>query len=449
MAERIPPHNEEAEKSVLGAVMLNREVLFDVLEEVDADDFYNAAHKEIFNAIWELYKQNKAVDVLTVSEELKKRGVLQMVGGRAYVAQLTLDVPSTINAVEYAKIVREKATIRKMVLASEDITDKGYQASMDAKDILDYAEKSIFSIAQRNQKSDYSDVQSVLLTNIQDIDEAAKNQGKVLGTPTGFKDLDDVLNGLQKSNLVIIAARPAMGKTAFALNIAQQSAVSGGSSVLIFSLEMSKEQLGQRLLSSQSRVEMTKLQRGTLDKKDWERVNLALDEMQNAKIHIDDTPGISMVEIRNKCRRLKADKGLDLILIDYLQLMSSPERSDNRVGEISAISRNLKLLAREMDCPVVALSQLSRAPEQRPDHHPNLADLRESGSIEQDADIVIFLYRDDYYTKENSQKPGICDVIVAKNRRGETRTVELTWLGKYTKFADKASDAFMGNMDQQ
>ncbi len=438
MAERIPPHNEEAEKSVLGAVMLNREVLFDVLEEVDADDFYNAAHKEIFNAIWELYKQNKAVDVLTVSEELKKRGVLQMVGGRAYVAQLTLDVPSTINAVEYAKIVREKATIRKMVLASEDITDKGYQASMDAKDILDYAEKSIFSIAQRNQKSDYSDVQSVLLTNIQDIDEAAKNQGKVLGTPTGFKDLDDVLNGLQKSNLVIIAARPAMGKTAFALNIAQQSAVSGGSSVLIFSLEMSKEQLGQRLLSSQSRVEMTKLQRGNLDKKDWERVNLALDEMQNAKIHIDDTPGISMVEIRNKCRRLKADKGLDLILIDYLQLMSSPERSDNRVGEISAISRNLKLLAREMDCPVVALSQLSRAPEQRPDHHPNLADLRESGSIEQDADVVMFLYRDDYYNKENSEKPGVCEINIAKNRSGPTKTIELTWVSRYTKFSDMA-----------
>ncbi|MCR4709516.1 MAG: replicative DNA helicase [Clostridiales bacterium] len=438
MAERIPPHNEEAEKSVLGAVMLNREVLFDVLEEVDADDFYNAAHKEIFNAIWELYKQNKAVDVLTVSEELKKRGVLQMVGGRAYVAQLTLDVPSTINAVEYAKIVREKATIRKMVLASEDITDKGYQASMDAKDILDYAEKSIFSIAQRNQKSDYTDVQSVLLTNIQDIDEAAKNQGKVLGTPTGFKDLDDVLNGLQKSNLVIIAARPAMGKTAFALNIAQQSAVSGGSSVLIFSLEMSKEQLGQRLLSSQSRVEMTKLQRGNLDKKDWERVNLALDEMQNAKIHIDDTPGISMVEIRNKCRRLKADKGLDLILIDYLQLMSSPERSDNRVGEISAISRNLKLLAREMDCPVVALSQLSRAPEQRPDHHPNLADLRESGSIEQDADVVMFLYRDDYYNKENSEKPGVCEINIAKNRSGPTKTIELTWVSRYTKFSDMA-----------
>ncbi|MBR6472585.1 MAG: replicative DNA helicase [Firmicutes bacterium] len=438
MAERIPPHNDEAEKSVLGAVMLNKEVLFDVLEEVEQDDFYNSAHKEIFNAIWELYKENKAVDVLTVSEELKKRGVLQMVGGRAYVAQLTLDVPSTINAVEYAKIVSEKATMRRMIMAAEDITDKGYRDSMDATEILDYAEKSVFSIAQRNQKNDYRDVQSVLLTNIQDIDEAAKNQGKVLGTPTGFKALDDVLNGLQKSNLVIIAARPSMGKTAFALNIAQQSAVREGSTVLIFSLEMSKEQLGQRLLSSQSRVEMSKLQRGTLDKKDWERVNLALDEMQKAKIYIDDTPGISMIEIRNKCRRLKADKGLDLILLDYLQLMSSPEKSDNRVGEISAISRNLKLLAREMNCPVVALSQLSRAPEQRPDHHPILADLRESGAIEQDADVVMFLYRDDYYNKENSEKPGVCEINIAKNRSGPTKTVELTWVERYTKFSDMA-----------
>ena len=330
MAERIPPHNEDAERSVLGAVMLNREVLFDVLEEVKEDDFYNSSNKEIFAAIMELYKENKAVDVLTVSEELKKRGVLQMVGGRAYVAQLTLDVPSTINAAEYAKIVSEKATLRKMITASEDITDKGYRDNMDAHEILDYAEKSIFSIAQRNQKSDYSDVQSVLLTNIQEIDKAAQNQGKVLGTPTGFRDLDDKLNGLQRSNLVIIAARPAMGKTAFALNIAQQSAVKEGSVVMIFSLEMSKEQLGQRLLSSQARVESSKLQRGSLDKKDWDRVNLALDEMQKAKIFIDDTPGISLIEIRNKCRRLKAEKGLDLIVIDYLQLMSSPEKSDNR-----------------------------------------------------------------------------------------------------------------------
>ena len=438
MAERIPPHNEEAERSVLGAVMLNREVLFDVLEEVEADDFYNTAHKEIFNAVNQLYRDNKAVDVLTVSEELKKRGVLQMAGGRAYVAQLTLDVPSTVNAVEYAKIVSEKAILRRMIAASEDITDKGYKATMDATEILDYAERSIFSIAEKNQKNDYSDIQSVLLTNIQGIDEAAKNQGKVLGTPTGFKALDDKLNGLQKSNLIIIAARPAMGKTAFALNIAQQSAVKEGSVVLIFDLEMSKEQLGQRLLSSQARVESDKLQRGMLDKKDWDRVNLALDEMQKAKIYIDDTPGITLIEIRNKCRRLKAEKGLDLIVIDYLQLMSSPEKGDNRQAEISAISRNLKLLAREMDCPVIALSQLSRAPEQRPDHRPNLSDLRESGAIEQDADVVIFLYRDDYYNKENSEKPGVCEINIAKNRSGPTDTIELTWVARYTKFSDMA-----------
>ena len=438
MAERIPPRNEEAERSVLGAVMLNREVLFDVLEEVEADDFYNSAHKEIYRAINQLYRESKAVDVLTVSEELKRRGVLQMVGGRAYVAQLTLDVPSTVNAVEYAKIVSEKATLRKMITASEDITDKGYRAEMDASEILDYAEKSIFSIAERNQKNDYTDVQSVLLTNIQEIDEAARNQGKVLGTPTGFKALDDKLNGLQKSNLIIIAARPAMGKTAFALNIAQQSAVKEGSVVMIFDLEMSNEQLGQRLLASQARVEATKLQRGALDKKDWDRVNLALDEMQKAQIFIDDTPGISLIEIRNKCRRLKAERGLDLIVIDYLQLMTSPEKSDNRQVEISAISRNLKLLAREMDCPVIALSQLSRAPEQRPDHRPNLSDLRESGAIEQDADVVIFLYRDDYYNKENSEKPGVCEINIAKNRSGPTDVVELTWVARYTKFRDMA-----------
>ena len=438
MQERIPPHNEEAERSVLGAVMLNREVLFDVLEEVEADDFYNAANQEIFNAIYELYKENKPVDVLTVSEELKKRGALKMAGGRAYVAQLTLDVPSTVNAVEYAKIVSEKAILRKLITSTEDITDKSYRAESDAAKILDYAESSIFKIAEKNQKNDYSDVQSVLLSNIQEIDEAAKNLGKVRGTPTGFKALDDKLNGLQKSNLVIIAARPAMGKTAFALNIAQQTAVKEGSVVMIFSLEMSKEQLGQRLLSSQARVESEKIQRGTLDKKDWDRVNLALDEMQQAKIFIDDTPGISLIEMRNKCRRLKAEKGLDLIVVDYLQLMASPEKSDNRQTEITAISRNLKLLAREMDCPVIALSQLSRAPEQRTDHRPNLSDLRESGAIEQDADVVLFLYRDEYYNKEKSEKPGICEINIAKNRTGPTDTVELTWVARYTRFSDMA-----------
>lgn len=437
MIERIPPHNEEAERSVLGAVMLNKDVLSEVLEEVTADDFYNESHKEIFRAIWELYKDNTAVDMLTVCEALKKRKSLDMAGGRAYIATLTSEVPSTANAVEYAKIVAEKATLRQMIKTSEDITEKGYDAKMAAAEILDYAESGIFKIAQKRQKNDYAKIQDVLLTNIKIIDAAAQNKDKIVGIPTGFKDIDEKTSGLQRSDLIIVAARPAMGKTAFALNIAQQSAVKAGSSVIIFSLEMSKEQLGQRLLAMQARVEMQKLKQGDLDRKDWDRITMALDELNNTKIVIDDTPGISLMEMRNKCRRLKAEQGLDLVVIDYLQLMSLQGKTDNRQQEISTISRNLKLLAREMDCPVIVLSQLSRAPEQRQDHRPILSDLRESGSIEQDADIVIFLYRDDYYN-ENTDKPGVCEVNIAKHRSGPTDKVELTWVSRYTKFSDKA-----------
>ena len=436
--ERIPPHSEEAERSALGAVMLNKDVLYDVLEEVTADDFYNESHKEIFSAIWELSKKNSAVDLLTVIEELKKRKGLEVAGGRAYLAQLTADVPSTVNAAEYAKIVAEKAILRRMIKASESITEKGYSYGTNAKDIVEYAEKEIFKIAQNRQKSDYTSINEVLLENLAAIDRATKNKGKLLGTPTGFRDLDELLNGLQKSNLIIVAARPSMGKTAFALNIAQQTAVKEGSSVIVFSLEMSKEQLGQRLLASQAKVETTKLQKGNLEKHDWECINVAIEEMSRAKIVIDDTPGISIMEIKNKCRRLKMSSGLDLIVIDYLQLMSSSEKSENRQTEISAISRNLKMLAREMDCPVIALSQLSRAVENRPNRKPNLSDLRESGAIEQDADVVIFLYRDDYYTKEESEKPGICQINIAKNRTGPTKEIELTWVARYTKFGDKA-----------
>ena len=437
MTERIPPHNEEAERSVLGAVMLNKDVLSEVLEEVTADDFYNESHREIFRAIWELYKDNVAVDMLTVCEELKKRKSLDMAGGRAYIATLTAEVPSTANAVEYAKIVAEKATLRQMIKTSEDITEKGYDAKMAAGEILDYAESGIFKIAQKRQKNDYAKIQDVLLNNIKIIDAASQNKDKIVGIPTGFKDIDEKTSGLQRSDLIIVAARPAMVKTAFALNIAQQSAVKAGSSVIIFSLEMSKEQLGQRLLAMQARVEMQKLKQGDLDRKDWDRITMALDELNNTKIVIDDTPGISIMEMRNKCRRLKAEQGLDLVVIDYLQLMSMQGKSDNRQQEISTISRNLKLLAREMDCPVIVLSQLSRAPEQRQDHRPILSDLRESGSIEQDADIVIFLYRDDYYN-ENTDKPGVCEVNIAKHRSGPTDKVELTWVSRYTKFSDKA-----------
>ncbi len=437
MLERIPPHNLEAERSVLGAAMLDRNTLFDILEEVRAEDFYNESHKEIFTAIWELYRSNTAVDMLTVCEELKKRKSLEMVGGRGYIAELTALVPSLANAVAYAKIVSEKAILRQMIRTSEDITEKGYAAKMDAREILDYAESGIFKIAEKRQKNDYAKIQDVLLTNIKIIDEATQNKDRIVGIPTGFKELDLKTSGLQRSDLIIIAARPAMGKTALALNIAQQTAVKAGSSVIIFSLEMAKEQLGQRLLSMQARVEMQKLKTGDVDRKDWERITLALDDLNSTKIVIDDTPGISIMEMRNKCRRLKAEQGLDLILIDYLQLMTMEGKTESRQQEISALSRNLKLLAREMDCPVVVLSQLSRAVEARGDHRPVLSDLRESGSIEQDADIVLFLYRDDYYNP-NTERPGICEVNIAKHRSGPTGTIELTWVSRYTKFSDKA-----------
>lgn len=311
MVERIPPHNAEAERSVLGAAMLDKDVLSEILEEVKAEDFYNENHKEIFQAIWELYRDNSPVDMLTVCEELKRRKALDMVGGRAYIATLTAEVPSTANAAEYAKIVAEKATLRQMIKTSEDITEKGYEAKMDAAEILDYAESGIFSIAQRRQKNDYAKIQDVLLENLKIIDEASKNKDKIVGIPTGFKELDEKTSGLQRSDLVIVAARPAMGKTAFALNIAQQSAVKAGSSVIIFSLEMGKEQLGQRLLAMQARVEMQKLKQGDLDRTDWDRISMAANDLNGTKIVIDDTPGISLMEMRNKCRRLKAEQGLD------------------------------------------------------------------------------------------------------------------------------------------
>lgn len=435
--ERIPPHNLEAERSTIGAAMLSKEALMDVSEEVKAEDFYNESHREIFTAIMDLYRNNSAVDMLTVCEELNKKKALDMVGGRAYIATLTSEVPSTANAGEYAKIVAEKAMMRQLISISEEIAAKGYDDKIPATELIDRAEADIFRVAQKRQKNDYTKIQDVLLKNLKQIDEAQKTSGSVVGLPTGFVTLDEKTSGLHKSDLIILAARPGMGKTAFALNIAEQSAIKAGASVLIFSLEMSQEQLGQRLIAMQARVESEKLKKGELDRKDWDRINLALNELNNTKIVIDDTPGVSIMEMRNKCRRLKAEQGLDLIVVDYLQLMTFDGRADSRQQEISALSRNLKLLAREMDCPVIVLSQLSRAPELRQDKRPMLSDLRESGSIEQDADIVIFLYRDDYYN-ENTEKPGVCEVHLAKHRSGSTDRVELTWVGRYTKFSDKA-----------
>ena len=437
MEGRIPPHSIEAEKSVLGAALLSKDALFDVVEVVRAEDFYDENHKEIFKAILDLHRKSAPVDALTVAEELKKRNSLNMVGGRAYIASLSAGTPTTSNAMEYGKIVAEKASIRRLIGTADDIVTKGYEGSMDAGQILDYAESGIFEISQKRQKGQYSHIKDVLLTNIEIIDKASKLDGGLTGVTTGFKYLDNMTSGLQRSDLIILAARPAMGKTAFALSLALNAAVKGKASVMVFSLEMSKEQLGQRLLSMESKVGMQALKTGKLERRDWDDINIALDVLSKARIHIDDTAGINIMEMKSKCRRLKAEEGLDLVVIDYLQLMNPEGKSDSRTQEISVISRNLKLLARELDCPVLVLSQLSRAPEQRTDHRPMLSDLRESGSIEQDADIVIFLYRDEYYN-EDTEAVGECEVIVAKQRSGPTGTVKVAWLDKLTKFVDSA-----------
>jgi replicative DNA helicase len=437
MAEKIPPHNLDAERSVLGAGLLSKDALADVVEIVKPEDFYDGANKEIFGVMLDMFRENKSVDIVTVCDELKRQKALELAGGRSYVAALSSDVPSTTNAAEYARIVAEKASMRKLILTAEDIREKSFEENEDTTDILDYAEKSIFAIAQSRQTNDYTPLKEVLVSDMDILDAAIKNKGQVTGLTTGFHKLDDITSGLQRSDLVIVAARPAMGKTAFALNVAQNAAVKGGGTVLIFSLEMSKEQLGQRLLAMEAKVDMENIKKGKIERTDWDRIMLAADTLSGANINIDDSPALSVFEIKNKCRRLKAEKGLDLVVIDYLQLMKSEGRAESRQQEISNLSRYLKLLAREMDCPVIVLSQLSRAPEQRPNHRPVLSDLRESGSIEQDADIVIFLYRDDYYNEE-SEKPGICEVNLAKHRSGPTGTLELTWVARYTKFSDKA-----------
>ncbi|HHX14123.1 MAG TPA: replicative DNA helicase [Clostridiales bacterium] len=437
---RIPPHSQEAECSVLGALLLDRDALSDVASQLKDADFYEEAHREIYRAIIDLYQGNQAVDLLTVSEALKRRNSLEMVGGRAYIAQLTAEVPSTANALQYARIIIEKATLRRLIKAASDITEQAYQGRQDPETILDSAEQAIFNIAAVRQNKDYVPLRDVLQSNVQEISQLEKNGGGMTGLETGFIDLDLVTSGLQRSDLIVIAARPGMGKTSFALNIAHQTAVKNQAGVLIFSLEMSKEQLGMRLLSMESRIELQYLRTGNLQSPQdkWKKINSAINKLLEGRIFIDDTAGISIMEMRNKCRRLKSENKLDLIVIDYLQLMQYDGRVENRQQEITALTRQLKQLAREMDCPVILLSQLSRAPEQRTgdQRRPVLSDLRESGAIEQDADIVIFLYRDDYYNQD-TLTPNICEVNIAKHRNGQTKRIELNWNGAFTRFTNK------------
>ena len=434
LKQRIPPNSMEAEQSVLGSMLLDKEAVAAAAEVLHGEDFYSDAHREIYEAILDIYDRGMPADLVTLAEALRQRGTLESVGGGTYISDLSMSVPSTANVRYYIRIVEEKAVLRRLIAASGDIMQESYAASEDLDIIIDHAEKKIFDISQRKNDRDFEPIKTILLDTYSRIEELAKNKGKIVGVATGFRDFDLRTSGLNPSDFVLIAGRPSMGKTSFALNIAQYAAVHSKVPVAIFSLEMSREQLVQRMLSCQAHIELQKIRTGDLAEEDWIRLVHAATPLSQAPIYIDDTPAISAMEIRSKARRLKLEHGLGMIVIDYLQLMSGRGNIESRQQEVSDISRSLKALARELEVPVVTLSQLSRGPEARQDHRPMLSDLRESGAIEQDADLVVFLYRDEYYNPD-SEKQNIAEAIIAKQRNGPTGTVELVWLGQYTQFA--------------
>jgi replicative DNA helicase len=432
--DRLPPQNVEAEQAVLGAILLDPDALLTALEILDADDFYRTAHTKIFQAMVRLSERREPVDIVTLTAELQAQEILEEVGGVAYLTQLSNSVPTAANVDHYAKIVHEKAVARRLIHVATQIASTGYQAGSDVSDLLDEAERKIFSLSQERNTKGFTHIKDVLLDTFERIEKLYANKGAVTGIPSGYPDLDRMLSGFQKSDLIIVAARPSVGKTAFALNIAQNVAVRARQPVAIFSLEMSKEQLVQRILCAEGNLDANRMRTGFLEDEDWPKLSMAVGTLSEAPIFIDDTPGITVSDIRSKCRRLQAEHGLGMILIDYLQLIQGrPGKAENRQQEISEISRTLKGLARELDVPVIALSQLSRSVEQRHDKRPMLSDIRESGSIEQDADVVAFLYREDYYDKD-SEKKNIIEIIIAKQRNGPTGTVELVFLKNFNKF---------------
>ncbi len=438
MAVNVPPHNDDAEKSVLGAALQKDEALVDVMEIIKEDDFYRDQHKEIFRAMTALNGAGIAVDTVTVTEELKKRKSLEMVGGTAYVFELPSFAPTISNAGEYAKIVSEKSMLRQLIKSSTDIMDQSYLAEEKAEIVVDQAEQKIFEIAKNRQSRDYSSMKNVMESTLKRMEELKGKGDGYTGLPTGYEKIDQMTSGFQKSDLIILAARPSVGKTAFSLNVALNAALNSNANVLFFSLEMANEMLGQRLLSIRSKVPLKKIFNGSVynNPDEFERVNEAMDDLSGTNIYIDDTSGISVAEIKNKCRRLKAGPGLDLIIIDYLQLMELGEKTENRVLEVSALTRRIKQLARDIECPVILLSQLSRDIEKRQGKGgkiPQLSDLRESGSIEQDADLVIFLSKK---MIDDEEEPGVRVVNIAKHRNGETGTIELAWKGEYTQFGN-------------
>jgi replicative DNA helicase len=432
---KIMPHSIEAEQSVLGSMIIDKVAIGEAIEVLKPDDFYRDTHKTIYEAIVDLYQKDSAVDIVTLSEKLKANNQLDLVGGITYVTELSGSVITTSNVSSYIGIVKDKSTLRRLIRASNEIIDESYNNQDSVEDIVGIAEKKIFDIASNRETSDFEAMSAVLERGFNEIEKLFINKGMTTGVPSGFNDLDAKTSGFQKGDMVLIAARPSMGKTTFALNIAENAALRSGKRVAIFSLEMSKEQLAYKLLCSEAHVDMLRLRTGNLDERDWENLARASGPLGSSKIFIDDTAGITVMEMRSKCRRLKIEHGIDLIIIDYLQLMAGSKGNESRQQEVSEISRSIKAIAKEMQCPVIALSQLSRAPEQRADHRPMLSDLRESGSIEQDADLVMFLYRDEYYDKETEDK-NMAECIIAKQRNGPVGTIKLAWLGQYSKFGN-------------
>lgn len=437
LIKRVMPHSVEAEQSVVGAMLMDRDAITTASEIISGNDFYQSAYGVIFDAMVELFNEGKPVDLITLQERLKEKDVPAEIASLEFVRDLVTAVPTSANVKYYAQIVADKSVMRKLIKLNEEIANICYAGKESLEEVLEKTEKSVFELLQKRNTSDFVPIKQVVLNALERIEKASKTKGTVTGIPTGFIDLDYKMSGLQPSDLILVAARPSMGKTAFVLNIAQYIAFKKDKSVAIFSLEMSKEQLVNRLFSLESQVDAQAIRSGNMKDSDWEKLIEGAGIIGQSHLIIDDTPGISISELRSKCRKYKLEQGLDVVIIDYLQLMTGSvgKSSESRQQEISEISRSLKGLARELNVPVIALSQLSRAVESRPDKRPMLSDLRESGAIEQDADVVMFIYRDEYYNKDSEFKKQ-AEIIIAKQRNGPIGTVNLAWLGEYTKFAN-------------
>ncbi len=439
--ERTLPHNLEAERSVLGAILLHNDAFNLAAEVIDSGDFFRDAHRRIFDKMVALAERNGAIDLVTLKDELTRAGELDEVGGPAYIAALVDGVPRSMNVEHYARIIKEKATLRNLIFSANKILTTAYEGAEDADLILDQAEHAIFAIADDKVRDGFVSLRDLAHASLDTIEKLQSRKELVTGVPTGFTDLDEMTSGLQPSDLIIVAARPSMGKTSLCLNIAQHVGTKTDMTVGIFSLEMSKEQLFLRLLTGEARIDAHRLRGGFLGEKDWGRLSTAIGTLSEAKIFIDDTPSIGVLEMRAKCRRLASEHGLHLVIIDYIQLMQGRGRFENRTLEVASISRSLKGLAKELSVPIVVLSQLSRAPEARADHRPQLSDLRESGALEQDADVVAFIYRDDVYQDKNApptNEQGVAEIIVGKQRNGPVGVVKLAFIREYTRFENLA-----------